>query len=172
MCLFLFIPFLVNPHIHRSIIISFTFNLFSWLFVVDHVSTPYSNDGITTVLYIFPYSFTGIYLSLHSTSSNVPILYSSYVVYPYTYIRSHPSLLEGVHLFNYCPDIFARCRSTLSACSNRHSIRCVFVLLTLIPLSSNAFLHDSRNYVMSTALPPHWTKSSAKGIDSCPSFSL
>ena len=42
----------------------------------------------------------------------------------------------------------------------------VFGLLTRIPLSSKAFLHDSRYSVMSTSLSPHNTMSSANSIDS------
>ena len=38
--LFLILSFFVTPHIHRSILISFTFNLLSWLFVVDNISVP------------------------------------------------------------------------------------------------------------------------------------
>ena len=46
----------------------------------------------------------------------------------------------------------------------------VFGLLTRIPLSSKAFLHDSRYSVMSISLSPHNTMSSANSIDSGASF--
>ena len=39
-CSFLILSFFVTPPIHRSILISFTCSLFSWLFVVSHVSAP------------------------------------------------------------------------------------------------------------------------------------
>ena len=46
----------------------------------------------------------------------------------------------------------------------------VFGLPTRIPLSSKAFLHDSRYSVRSTSLTPHNTMSSANSIDSGASF--
>ena len=66
MCSFLILSLRVTPHIHRSILISVTSIHFSCLFVVAHVSAPYSIAGQITVLYTFPFSFTGILLS-HST---------------------------------------------------------------------------------------------------------
>ena len=66
MCSFLILSLRVTPHIHRSILISVTSIRFSCLFVVAHVSAPYSIAGLITVLYTFPFSFTGILLS-HST---------------------------------------------------------------------------------------------------------
>ena len=61
-----FMSLRVTPHIHRSILISVTSIRFSCLFVVAHVYAPYSIAGLITVLYTFPFSFTGILLS-HST---------------------------------------------------------------------------------------------------------
>ena len=66
MCSFLILYLRVTPHIHRSILISVISIRFSCLFVVAHVSAPYSIAGLVTVLYTFPFSFTGILLS-HST---------------------------------------------------------------------------------------------------------
>ena len=66
MCSFLILSLRVTPHIHRSILISVTSIRFYCLFVVAHVSAPYSIAGLITVLYTFPFSFTGILLS-HST---------------------------------------------------------------------------------------------------------
>ena len=66
MCSFLILSLRITPHIHRSILISVTSISFSCLFVVAHVSAPYSIAGLITVLYTFPFSFTGILLS-HST---------------------------------------------------------------------------------------------------------
>ena len=66
MCSFLILSLRVTPHIHRSILISVTSIRFSCLFVVAHVSVPYSIAGLITVLYTFPFSFTGILLS-HSS---------------------------------------------------------------------------------------------------------
>ena len=66
MCSFLVLSFLVTPHIHLSILISFTSILDSCRLVVAHVSAPYSITGLTTVLYTFPFSFTGILLSHNS----------------------------------------------------------------------------------------------------------
>ena len=66
MCSFLILSLRVTPHIHGSILISVTSIRFPCLFVVAHVSAPYSISGLITVLYTFPFSFTGILLS-HST---------------------------------------------------------------------------------------------------------
>ena len=55
MCSFLILSLRVTPHIHRSILISVTSIRFSCLFVVAHVSAPYSIAGLITVLYTFPY---------------------------------------------------------------------------------------------------------------------
>ena len=56
-CSFLILSFFVNPHIHRSILISFMSSLFPWFFVVDHVCTPYSNASLINVLYIKSYNY-------------------------------------------------------------------------------------------------------------------
>ena len=48
---FLILSLRVTPHIHRSILISVTSIRFSCLFVVAHVSAPYSIAGLITVLY-------------------------------------------------------------------------------------------------------------------------
>ena len=53
-CSFLILSFFVTPFIHRSSLISFTSSLFSCLYIVAHVSAPYNNAGLTTVLYISP----------------------------------------------------------------------------------------------------------------------
>ena len=50
-------------------------------------------------------------------------------------------------------------------CSKEKSMKWVFGLLTRIPLSYKAFLHDSRYSVMSTSLSPHNTMSSANSND-------
>ena len=54
MCSFLILSLRVTPHIHRSILISVTSIRFSCLFVVAHVSAPYSIAGLITVLYAYP----------------------------------------------------------------------------------------------------------------------
>ena len=64
-CSSLVLSFVVTPYVYRSILISFTSSLHSWLFVVHNVSAPCSNADLT-VLCIFPFSFTGIFLS-HNT---------------------------------------------------------------------------------------------------------
>ena len=60
---FLILSSFVTPHIHRSILISATSNLFSCAFFNAHVSAPYNSAGLITVLYIFPLIFTFILLS-------------------------------------------------------------------------------------------------------------
>ena len=68
---FLILSLRVTPHIHRSILISVTSIRCSCLFVVAHVSVTYIIAGLITVLYTFPFSFTGILLS-HSTPLHCP----------------------------------------------------------------------------------------------------
>ena len=77
---FSMLSFFLTPHIHRSILISFTSCLFSWLFVVDHVSALYSNAGLTTVLYIFPFNFTGIFLSYNTPLHFFQFPYSAFIL--------------------------------------------------------------------------------------------
>ena len=60
---FLILSSFVTPHIHRSILISATSNLFSCAFFNAHVSAPYISADLTTVLYIFPLIVTFILLS-------------------------------------------------------------------------------------------------------------
>ena len=66
MCSFRILSLLVTPYIHLSILISFIYSRASCSIVVAQVSAPYNRAGLTTVLYTFPFSFTGILLS-HST---------------------------------------------------------------------------------------------------------
>ena len=46
-CSILVLTSFVTPHTWLSILISFTSILFSWLFVVDRVSAPYTNAGLS-----------------------------------------------------------------------------------------------------------------------------
>ena len=66
MCSIRILFLLVTPHIHLSIFISFTSSRASCPVVVARVSAPFSIVGQTTVVYIFPFRFTGILLS-HNT---------------------------------------------------------------------------------------------------------
>ena len=50
MCSFLILSLRVTPHIHSSILFSFTSIRFSCLFVVTHVSAPYSIAGLIMML--------------------------------------------------------------------------------------------------------------------------
>ena len=72
---------------------------------------------------------------------------------PTLYYLLSLQILQVVNIFNYSSDMFTVCRSTISACSNLHSIRTVLVLLTL----PWVFLNDSRYYFISTSLPPYMT---------------
>ena len=67
---FLILSCFVTPHIHRSILISATSNLFPCAFVNAHVSAPYISSGLTTVLYTFLLIFTFILLS-HNTPDTI-----------------------------------------------------------------------------------------------------
>ena len=66
MCSFRNLSLLVTPHIHRSILISFTSSRAPCPLVGSQFSAPYNRAGLTTVLSTFPFSFTGILLS-HNT---------------------------------------------------------------------------------------------------------
>ena len=63
---FLTWSFLVLPLIHRSILNSATFNLFSSFFLSAQHSAPYVIVGLITVLYTLSFSLMGTFLS-HST---------------------------------------------------------------------------------------------------------
>ena len=60
----------ITLHIHRSILISTTSNLFSCALFNAHVSDPYISAGLTTVLYTFPLIFTFILLSHKKNQSS------------------------------------------------------------------------------------------------------
>ena len=65
MCSFRIFSLLVTPHIRLSILISYTSSCTYCPLVVAHVSAPYNRAGLTTVLYTFPFSFSGILLLHH-----------------------------------------------------------------------------------------------------------
>ena len=67
-CIVLFLTwsFLVLPLIHRSILISATYNLFSSFFLPAQHSAPYVIVGLITVLYTLSFRLMGTFLS-HST---------------------------------------------------------------------------------------------------------
>ena len=91
MCSFLILSLRVTPHIHRRILISVTSIRFSCLFVVAHVSAPYSIAGLITVLYTFPFSFTGILLFC-IPSPSVSLAFFCFVYLPLQF-HWHPSVL-------------------------------------------------------------------------------
>ena len=116
MCSFLILSLRVTPHIHRSILISVTSIRFSCLFVVAHVSAPYSIAGLITVLYTFPFSFTGILLS-HSTPlpffqflQPAPTRFVISVSIPPSSSILVPRYLKWVTLSSISPSIFTGSR--------------------------------------------------------------
>ena len=74
------LPASVIPHMHRSILVSVTASrhIFSCLFVVGHVSAPYTNDGLTIGLTNSPLAppASFCHTTLHRTSSNFSMLHS------------------------------------------------------------------------------------------------
>ena len=105
------ISFSMTPHIYLSIIISFTSSLVSWLFGVDPVFAPRAIPAL--LLFCISSSLASrayfCHTTLHCTSSNFPMLYSPFVLSPYTYVILHqcPQVLEVVHLFQFFPLICA-----------------------------------------------------------------
>ena len=150
MCSFLILSLRVTSHIHRSILISVTSIRFSCLFVVAHVSAPYSIAGLITVLYTFPLSFTGILLS-HSTPLHffqflqpAPTRFVISVSIPPSSSILVPRYLKWVTLSSSSPSIFTGSRFPCWLCSKLKSINWVIGLQTLIPLPFRDFLHVSR----------------------------
>ena len=104
-------------------------SLFSWLFIVDHVSAPYTNAGRTTFLCIFSFSFTGIFLShntalLPSSRSALCTLCSISKFLP----PSTSQVPEVVHLF------------IPSLCSSMFSLVRIYIPSTLFLVNSLSFL--------------------------------
>ena len=142
--IFIFLRDSTHPSQHPHLVHLYT--LFSWLFVVEHIYGPYINADL-----IFQFSFTGIFLPYITPLHSFQFPHAALTLYmSYLHIHIPPlsfTTAPGEKLFpfvNYSTDIFTVCRSTLSACSNPHSIRCVFAwsILTPIPLSSSALLRD------------------------------
>ena len=116
-------------HIHAC-------SLFSWFFVLDNVSAPHTNACLTCSAYSFPLaSWASFYTTQHSTactSSNFPMLHS--VLSPHPYLRPPTPLspriiyLKLLTFSNHSLNVFNVCGFSLSACSNPHSIHCVFAL--------------------------------------------
>ena len=124
-CSFLILSFFVTPHIHLIIIISFISSIFSWLFFIDHVSAPYSHGhsslhdlgqdphkdkdvGHTTVLCIFPFSFTGIFLSHNTPLHLFELLQAAFVLSPYPHLLSFQYTKIYIIVFDLPVSRFAR----------------------------------------------------------------
>ena len=67
----------VTPHIHLSILILFTSSRASCPIVVAQVTAPYSRAGLTTVLLIFPFSFTDILRSRNTPQNLFQFLHAA-----------------------------------------------------------------------------------------------
>ena len=78
MCSFRILSHLVTPHIHLSILISFTFSRASCPLVVVQVSAPYNRAGLTTVGKPTPSASlaSSCHTTLHCISSSFPMLHS------------------------------------------------------------------------------------------------
>ena len=70
-----FIP--VTPHIHLNIVISFTSSRASCPIGVTRVTAPYSRASLTTVLLIFPFSFTDILWSRNTPQNLFQFLHAA-----------------------------------------------------------------------------------------------
>ena len=87
---FLILSTFVTPHIHRSILISATANVFSCAFFNAHVPTPYTSVGLSTVLYTFPLIFTLMFRS-HNAPDTLFQLFHQLCTMWVTYASSSPS---------------------------------------------------------------------------------
>ena len=130
--------------------VRFGFYLSSWLHpsiaASSSHSLPFSFLGVLLLTMSLPYTamlplpLFWLYLPILTsrTSFNLSMLLSPHVLLaPHTYLRTPPPLppryLKLFTCFNYSPDRFTVCRSTLSACSNRHSIRVFLVYCLSFP---------------------------------------
>ena len=82
-CSLLILSFFVTPHIHRSILISFTSSLFS-LLTMSHIAMLASPLFCASSSFASRASFC--HTTLHCTSSNFSMLHSPYVLSPYPYL--------------------------------------------------------------------------------------
>ena len=75
----------VTPHIHLSILVSFTYLRASCLLVVSQVSAPCNRAGLTTVKFCKPFHSVSLAFSchtkLHGISSSFSMLHSLCVIY-------------------------------------------------------------------------------------------
>ena len=98
----------ITPHIHRSILISVTSNLFSCAFFNALVSAPHINAGISTVLYtLIPRD-----LHVHSfvAQHSLPVI---------------PPALHSVGDFRIQFSVLRQSRSQVGLCEYLHSIYCL-----------------------------------------------
>ena len=142
----------MTTHIHRSILFSFTSCLFSWLFVVNHVSA--QSDRPTPMLaltlfcraYIFPLASRASFChtTLHCTSSNFPMLHLYYNLHlicrcSQTASRNSCSTASGnVSNWSYPPEVHPVTSSRLSSAytflyaKNTRVARMLFI--SMVPL--------------------------------------
>ena len=89
---------LVTPHIHLSILISFTSCRASCPLVIAQVSAPFNRDGLTSFYKMFPFSFIGILLSRNTPPHLFPFLYDALTLSNFC---CHASCL--LHAWTYAP---------------------------------------------------------------------
>ena len=84
MCSFRILSLRVTPHIHLSILVSFTYSRASCLLVVSQVSAPYDRAGLTTVEFCKPFHSVSLAFSCHTKlqgiSSSFSMLHSLCVI--------------------------------------------------------------------------------------------
>ena len=84
MCSFRILSLRVTPHIHLSILVSFTYSRASCLLVVSQVSAPYNRAGLTTVKFYKPFHSVSLAFSchtkLHGISTSFSMLHSLCVI--------------------------------------------------------------------------------------------
>ena len=136
----------------------------SWPLVTATVSIPYSVAGRIIVLYILPFTAAGTILShmipvtfLHARH-HAWILFATSFSVPSSICTVDPRYLKSSTLLSWLPSM-----CTWSSWLPRHRYS-VFSLLTLIPLSSIAFLQFSSRLSTSSQVSPHSTTSSAKSM--------
>ena len=148
-CPFVILSFFPIPHIHLSSLISFTSIIFYLIFVVDHdLSLPYTRM-LAKPLFCKSSSIASrasfCQTTLHCTSSNFPNAALTLCLISISIPPISSPVLRYLELLLF--HMVTVCRSTISSCSNLHSIHCVLGLPTLI---SSSVLNDSRYSLIST----------------------
>ena len=163
---FLILSFLVTPIANLNIFLSATSISSTCFFVTATVSSPYTIAGLTIELYTFPFTLAGNLLSqitpdtlLHPFHPDCTLFFNSLSQPPLS-CTIDPKYLNFFILGTFVSSIFT-VSSSFPPFMHRYS---VFVLLTFIPLLSNAYFQDSNLRSTSSLVASQITISSAKSI--------